>query len=125
MTDDPSPKDLREIYLQLLEQGAAVTRSSNTENSGSPLKQPPFSYNLALTDRAMVICPRLLEGLQIKDSNGDLLGPISLNGTILGGTLLVKSEQEWETLRNDEEKLKDILQAIGLPSVVNVEFGKL
>ncbi|KAE9379387.1 Ap4A phosphorylase-like protein II [Stipitochalara longipes BDJ] len=126
LTDDPSPKDLHEVYSQLLERGAAVTRSSENKNSVSaPTKQPSFSYNLALTDRAMVICPRLSEGLKIKDSSGDPAGPISLNGTILGGTLLVKTEQEWEALRTDEDKLKDILQAIGVPPVTNVEAGKL
>jgi len=73
----------------------------------------------------MVLCPRLSEGLEIKDSNGDLLGPISLNGTILGGALLVKSEQEWDILRNDGEKLKDILHAIGVPPVKNGKEEKL
>ena len=82
-------------------------------------------YNLALTKRTMVLCPRLSEGLEIKSNNGDLVGHVSLNGTILGGTLLVKSEQEWETLRNDENKLKDILQAIGVPSATRDKEGKL
>ena len=73
----------------------------------------------------MVICPRLSEGLRIKDSDGNVLGPISLNGTILGGTLLVKSEQEWEALRKNEDKLRDILEAIGVPLNTNSEPGKL
>jgi len=73
----------------------------------------------------MVLCPRLSEGLEINDSNGGLIGPISLNGTILGGTLLVKTVQEWDAIRKDEEKLKDILQAIGISSVANENAGKL
>ncbi len=73
----------------------------------------------------MVLCPRLSESLEIKGKNDDLLGPISLNGTLLGGTLLVKSEQEWDALRSDENKLKDILQAIGVPTVTNEKEGKL
>ena len=82
-------------------------------------------YNLALTDQAIVLCPRLSEGLEIKGSNGNLVGPVSLNGTMLGGTLLVKSEQEWDALRNDEKKLKKILQAIGVPPITNDKEGKL
>ncbi len=82
-------------------------------------------YNLALTDRAMVLCPRLSEGLEIRDNNDAILGSVSLNGTILGGTLLVKSEQEWDTLRNDEKKLNDILQSIGVPAITNEKEGKL
>ena len=134
MTEDPTSKYLDDVYTWLLEAAWSVwietvaKRSDDDKNSGSALEKeekPPFSYNLALTHRAMVLCPRLSEGLEIKDSNGDLVGPISFNGTILGGTLLVKSEQEWDALRNDEEKLKDILRAIGVPSVTNGKEGKL
>jgi len=63
----------------------------------------------------MALCPRLSEGLKIKNGKGDDIGPISLNGTTLGGTLLVKREAEWEALTNDESKLKSILHAIGVP----------
>jgi ATP adenylyltransferase len=113
---DPTPKDLHDIYTSLLERCEAVAKRSDDKNSGlSPEKMSPFSYNLCLTNQAMVLCPRLSEGSKIKTNNGDLVGPILLNGTILGGTLLVKNEQEWDAFRNDEEKLKDILLAIGVP----------
>jgi sulfate adenylyltransferase (ADP) / ATP adenylyltransferase len=72
----------------------------------------------------MVLCPRLSEGLEIKGSNDSLIGPIALNGTLLGGTLLVKSEAEWDALRNDEKKLKDILQAIGVPAITKEKERK-
>jgi ATP adenylyltransferase len=131
LSEDPTPKDLEDAYTWL--HGAAssawseaVAERLDENRPGSSMEdKPSFSYNLALTDLAMVLCPRMLEGLKIKDSNNDLIGPISLNGTILGGTILVKSEQEWDTLRNDEEKLKDLLQAIGLPSTANGNLRKL
>lgn len=63
----------------------------------------------------MVLCPRASEGTKIKSNNGGDIGPVSLNGTVLGGTLLVKSEAEWDALRNDQSKLMDILAAIGFP----------
>lgn len=128
---DATPKDLNDVYIWLHEAAwsiwsEAVAKRSDEKNSSWETQDlPRFSYNLALTSRAMVLCPRISEGLKIKDTKGNLVGPISLNGTILGGTLLVKSEQEWNALRNDEEKLKDILQAIGAPPTKNEKEGKL
>jgi ATP adenylyltransferase len=81
-----------------------------------PGMESSISYNLGLTDQGMVLCPRVSEGLGLVNHNGQLTGPIALNGTILGGTLLVKSEEEWDTLQQDQSQLSDILQAIGLPS---------
>lgn len=127
MPEDPSPETLHQIYNSLLEQACSLTKRTiedDGEDTGSE-KMSPISYNLALTDRAMVLCPRMSEGLQINSGNGDLIGPISLNGTILGGTLLVKTEQEWDALIKNEEKLKDVLQAIGVPSATNEKGGKL
>jgi ATP adenylyltransferase len=129
LPEDPTPESLHEIYNSLLEQACSLTKRAiegldDDENTGSG-KKSPISYNLALTDRAMVLCPRMSEGLQINSGNGDLIGPISLNGTILGGTLLVKTEQEWDALIKNEEKLKDILQAIGVPAATNEKGGKL
>jgi ATP adenylyltransferase len=129
LPEDSTPETLHQIYNSLLEQACSPTTRAiegldEEENTGSA-KKSPVSYNLALTDRAMVLCPRMSEGLQINSGNGDLIGPISLNGTILGGTLLVKTEQEWDALIKHEEKLRDILQAIGVPSVTTEKGGKL
>jgi ATP adenylyltransferase len=76
----------------------------------------PISYNLGMTTRGMVVCPRTSEGLVIKTSKGESIGHVALNGTLLAGTLLVKSEIEWDTLRSDESKLHDILGSIGINS---------
>jgi sulfate adenylyltransferase (ADP) / ATP adenylyltransferase len=75
-----------------------------------------ISYNLGFTDRIMVLCQRLSEGPKIKSLTGSEIGPISLNGTILGGTLLVKNDEEWQALRDDPSKMEDLLSAIGVPS---------
>jgi ATP adenylyltransferase len=66
----------------------------------------------------MVLCPRTSEGTKIKSVDGEFIGPISLNGTVLGGTLLVKSEVEWDALRNDESRLGDVLKSIGIDSTI-------
>lgn len=63
----------------------------------------------------MVLCPRSSEGMRIKNSDGEEIGLVALNGTVLGGTLLVKSEAEFSTLRNDQSTLVKVLSAIGFP----------
>jgi sulfate adenylyltransferase (ADP) / ATP adenylyltransferase len=131
LPEDPPPEILHQIYTSLLEQTLdsikdfAKRLDDSKDSECASEKEFLISYNLALTDRAMVLCPRLSEGLEIKDSGGNVIGPISLNGTILGGTLLVKTEQEWDALRNDEENLKDVLQAIGIPTATNDQTWKL
>ena len=84
---------------------------SGNENSS------PISYNLAITNKGMVVCPRTSEGLVINSSKGERIGPVALNGALLAGTLLVKSEAEWGTLRNDESKLSEVLNSIGVSSI--------
>ena len=64
----------------------------------------------------MVLCPRTSEGVEIKNHSGEDIGFVALNGTILGGTLLVKSEEEYLVIRNDPLRLIDILSAIGFSS---------
>jgi ATP adenylyltransferase len=63
----------------------------------------------------MVLCPRVSEGPFIKSRAGNEIGPIALNGTILGGTILAKTREEWESLQ-DPATLRDVLSAIGFPT---------
>jgi sulfate adenylyltransferase (ADP) / ATP adenylyltransferase len=131
LTKDPTSKELVDVYTWLIEAAKSVWTEATAKGSNEKIalggtdELPPFSYNLALTDKVMVLCPRMSEGPKIKDINGDLIGPISLNGTILGGTLLVKTDQEWNTVRNDEQKLESILLAIGVPPVAYEKRRKL
>ncbi|KAG9246255.1 HIT-like domain-containing protein [Calycina marina] len=76
--------------------------------------ESPISYNLGLTSRTMILCPRTCEGIKIKSDKNELIGPVSLNGTVLGGTLLVKSKEEWDALKNDNSKLEHVLRSIGI-----------
>ena len=72
-----------------------------------------FSYNLALTTDTMAICPRKSESAPIEGLNED--HEVAINGTILGGTLMVKNETEWNTLRQNPHMLDGILESIGYP----------
>ena len=75
----------------------------------------PISYNMAMTTEGMAIVPRRAEGHMLKRADGTDIGLVQLNGTVLGGTLMVKFEEEWDTLRQHPETLDAILETIGLP----------
>ncbi|KAG5969443.1 hypothetical protein E4U58_001445 [Claviceps cyperi] len=74
-----------------------------------------ISYNLGLTSTRMVLCPRLSEGGSVLDQDGHEVGRLSLNGTLLAGTALVKNVVEWDTLRGQPSRLVDVLRRIGIP----------
>src|SRR5690606_14903712 len=76
--------------------------------------QALISYNLAMTRHALMLCPRLAEGAAAWD-RGEVVGKLSLNGTVLAGTVLAKSPVEWDALRQDPSELFQVLSAIGLP----------
>lgn len=68
----------------------------------------------------MMICPRRNESAHIPVSASDNAnvadpGIVALNGTILAGTLMVKTGAEWDELRNNKETLTNVLETIGYP----------
>lgn len=83
-------------------------------------------YNLAITNEGMVICPRLSGGATVELDN-DHIDPglheeddrtvvWEFNGTLLAGTLLVKSRMEFEALLKNPDLMSKALAAIGVPS---------
>jgi len=121
--DGATPSQLHKIYTTLHEKAFKAaqqfSRSSRTSFSlreATRKGESRISYNMGLTDRVMVLCPRVSESLKLQSTEGKMIGPIVLNGTVLGGTLLVKTNEEWQALQNDESKLKEVLGAIGIPS---------
>lgn len=140
----PSAADLHATYTVLYRQAveavrkhldpAGLAKESDetlppTSAAGDP--QAEISYNMAMTRSTLVICPRLAEGATLSSSEGDLVGKLSLNGTVLAGTALVKSEQEWDALRAEAAKdgerqqaaetLAGVLEKIGVPT--NIAFS--
>ena len=73
--------------------------------------QTTFSYNLAMTSDLMAICPRKDESATIPGNGTE--SSVAINGTILGGTLMVKSEREQDVLRERPELLDRMLTEIG------------
>ncbi|KAG0646819.1 Diadenosine 5 [Hyphodiscus hymeniophilus] len=120
LPESPSSTLLHETYIKLHNNAYQVVHGSRPTSLTTSI-----SYNLGLTDRVMVLCPRAADGIQIQDGNGDDIGLVALNGTVLGGTLLVKSEEEYSALCNDQSKLTDVLKAIGFPPSKVEHDGKL
>jgi ATP adenylyltransferase len=52
-----------------------------------------ISYNLAMSTSGMAILPRRSEGTMLRRDDGSEIGFVALNGTTLGGTMMV-SESE-------------------------------
>lgn len=75
----------------------------------------PISYNMAMSTRGIAIVPRRNAGHMLRRDDGTDVGFVQLNGTVLGGTLMVKFQDEWDILRQDPEKLDAVLEAIGIP----------
>ncbi|KAI9836511.1 MAG: bifunctional AP-4-A phosphorylase/ADP sulfurylase [Sclerophora amabilis] len=124
----PTSNDLVQTYQWLYDRAVSSVRSLNhTAVDESPDAEASsgggaaeISYNLAMTTTSMVLCPRRRGGaaLDLGSAHGldqKDIGPIDVNGTVLGGTLMVKTEEEWDALRGDESRLLSILRVIGYP----------
>ncbi|KAF2751963.1 putative bis-tetraphosphatase [Sporormia fimetaria CBS 119925] len=117
----PSASDLYGIYTTLYTHAKnAVDTFHALHPDPSLYSSPnpdslPISYNLAMTTDAMVIVPRRREGRILKAADATEVGFVALNGTVLGGTLMVKKEEEWDLLRERPELLDGILEGIGIP----------
>jgi ATP adenylyltransferase len=107
---------LRDVYLELYREACTACGIEDVKegHDGVTDQQASISYNLAMTSRVMVLCPRLAEGAPLRNANGEEVGKLALNGTVLAGTALVKSEADWDTLRGDPKQLEDVLGLIGL-----------
>ncbi|KPI36152.1 5',5'''-P-1,P-4-tetraphosphate phosphorylase 2 [Cyphellophora attinorum] len=124
-----SPSKLYERYLFLLRAARVLSQTPSIASSDEPIDlssiditNPPeskhvsFSYNLALTLKHMAICPRRSETTDIPGLEAGK-HQVALNGTVLGGTMMVKHAEEWETLKNmnGTEELEEMLSKIGFP----------
>ncbi|KAA6415948.1 MAG: hypothetical protein FRX48_00667 [Lasallia pustulata] len=135
--NNPSASDLTSIYLRLYGEAVKAVRNYMKANADNGVKleasddgSAAISYNLAMTTSAIAICPRKSEtatlGVAEHFSDGaSRIGPVALNGTILAGTLMVKTEEDWIGLRRDEGRLLDLLKMVGIPPEDGVDGGKI
>ncbi|RMZ90781.1 hypothetical protein DV736_g1988, partial [Chaetothyriales sp. CBS 134916] len=117
---DESPTSLYSKYISLLKLATVATRNPAgafiTDVGDVKIDEDgeiTFSYNLAMTTEILAICPRQVESASIPGL--DSSHSVSVNGTILGGTLMVKEQQEWDALRNNHGALDSIIETIGFP----------
>ncbi|KAI8721248.1 hypothetical protein NCS52_00572000 [Fusarium sp. LHS14.1] len=112
---------LHSTYLTMYQKGcmveATLTRHPKHDNEPS-LKGPSrISYNLAMTKDTMVLIPRLSDKIHLEDANGKPLGiKLSVNGTILAGTVLVKEARDYQMIQKFPGALKRGLERIGVPA---------
>lgn len=120
---NPSADTLHSIYITLYKAATAATRArAPGQDTESISTQGPssISYNLAMTRSTMMICPRRQETALVPVDDAaarDIVDPgvLSLNGTILAATLMVKAEGEWDSLRENPEHLTQVLGTVGYP----------
>ncbi|EEU39728.1 uncharacterized protein NECHADRAFT_39463 [Fusarium vanettenii 77-13-4] len=112
---------LHSTYLNMYQKGcmveATITRHPKHDNEPS-LKGPSrISYNLAMTKDTMVLLPRLSDKIHLQDAEGKPFGiKLSVNGTILAGTVLVKEERDYQIIQKFPGALKRGLERIGVPA---------
>ncbi|RAR00547.1 5',5'''-P-1,P-4-tetraphosphate phosphorylase 2 [Stemphylium lycopersici] len=126
---EPSGTELLKIYNRLYTAAKASVDAFVSSNPGQLALHPvedgdlPISYNLAMTTAGMVILPRRAEGTWLRRDDGTNIGFVALNGTTLGGTLMVKHQDEWDMLRNEAGLLDTILSGIGIPQAAAAKAG--
>lgn len=118
IADDVDPEALRSAYVRLYRRACAAAGLDESELGDLAGDDVPakISYNLGMTRTSLVVCPRLAEGDVVRTRDGEEVGRLALNGTVLAGTALVKSEAEWNALRTGPGQLRDILGKIGCAS---------
>lgn len=118
----PTLEWIHKIYKQLYDLSAYAVYAHVNQHPGAVELDDvqdgslPISYNMAMTTKTLVMCPRRSGGESIYRQDGTEIGKVELNGTVLGGTLLVKSEELFTALKTDSKGLETILAAIGVPS---------
>lgn len=123
LSSDMPASEVHAAYIRLYRQAcravaAASSRDTLTDDEILGEGETRISYNMAMTRNTLVICPRIAEGAKIFSEDGTNIGMVSLNGTVLAGTALVKNVGEWEALKKDPALLSQVLARIGLPVVV-------
>ncbi|KAI0887176.1 HIT-like protein [Annulohypoxylon maeteangense] len=108
---DMSAEERHSAYLELYRHAVkAVYPDIEAHDEG----EAQISYNFAMTGSTMALCPRTAEGVMLKNKSGEDIGQVSLNGTVLAGTALVKNQAEWDALREDPDVLLHVLGGISV-----------
>lgn len=116
--------DLYQVYRSLLQKAANAIQDTNVVYTQHGT---PYSYNLAMTTSAMILCPRRCEASSVLGNPWPhpqnpvhvedwKYGSIALNGTLLAGTLMVKDKKVFEYLQSKEAFYLDrVLRVVAFP----------
>lgn len=94
-SSEPSGSDILSIYKELYDAAKSAVDNFIASRPGELTLHPddsgdmPISYNLAMTTSGMTILPRRSEGTMLQNDSGKDVGFVALNGTTLGGTMMV------------------------------------
>lgn len=121
ISTETTAADLHAAYLRLYRKACREVSNAKgwtvKDKEHETTGEAQISYNLAMTKDTLVVCPRISDGGAIRVSGSEeAIGSLSLNGTLLAGTALVKSETEWNALKSDPSALEQILRTVGVPS---------
>jgi sulfate adenylyltransferase (ADP) / ATP adenylyltransferase len=108
---------LHVMYMALYRAALRAAGISDPSELGREAGPAAISYNLAMTEDVMLLCPRRAESASIplsEKEEGE--GMVALNGTILAGTLMVKSEGQWDRIRGDAGLIDSLLEDVGVPN---------
>ncbi|QDS72354.1 hypothetical protein FKW77_008070 [Venturia effusa] len=129
---EPNDKQLCEIYNQLRLRASGETDNKGVSNMG---KDKPYSHNLAMTTSSMMLIPRQQDSATVLTADGKLPRSVtgeekdwkvSLNGTIMAGTLMVKDQELFEYLKEDKTGAIDrVLAEACFPPIVNKGSQKI
>ena len=109
---------LQGIYRELLH---STYNSWASYASKHKLDLKDFSYNIGMTTSAMILCPRVSEGVTLRSTDESEIGSVALNGSFLSGSMLVKRREGWDHLQRMSSALDDILGGVGVPLSVDGE----
>jgi ATP adenylyltransferase len=122
VSPDTSPEELHGKYVSLYKRAAKLVLPDEDVQGYGEAK---FSYNMSMTSKVIVLCPRLAEGGPIKNKNSQEIGHIALNGTLLAGTALVKTQEQYDAVRGEPKLLLDVLKQIGVSPREGSVLGNL
>lgn len=95
------PSAPQKAYLRLYKCASRAVviyeKSPNMQTAAEP-GDAAMSYNITMTNSTLSLTPQLEEGTKFTSPDGYVLGSLAINGMVLAGTALVKSELEPETL---------------------------
>lgn len=126
VSDDFSIQELHAIYTRLYDKALSAVKAFIQHNPGAldlhetSSGDVPFSYNLGMTSKALMIIPRQKEGAPLT-VDGQEVGFAAFNGTVLAGTMIVKKHEEWDLLKGNGSLINELLQEIGIP---RTEYAK-